>query len=215
MKIKFGWMRGILMIVLLLTFFQIGCATSPFKNKYLNDNSDIEKRTWITRCFIENQILKSSHGDKLPPNFDRVYRLNGVILYRGGMLQAKHIPELAKFGVRNIITLNSVSTDTCKAIQDANIRHVEYNLTTTSITIEKIEAVILDISKYPDPVYIHCRAGADRTGLVVACLRASLGENDRDKLFKEMNTYCHVTFSKYRYYYDIVDHFIAIGQKNN
>ncbi|MBF0101417.1 MAG: tyrosine-protein phosphatase [Desulfobacterales bacterium] len=177
------------------------------------DSFQLSKRSVFTRIIVENFILKSSHSGRLPPNIAKVDGLEPLILYRSGLVKAEFIPSLVQMGIRSIVTLNRVSPETRKAIQYARIHHREFGFFSTQMTLEGIKQAIQAIYDTPKPVLVHCHAGADRTGIVIACLRILNGERDREKLFAEMGNYGHITFKRYEYYYKLMSDYITYAEQ--
>ncbi len=173
----------------------------------------LKQKGYFKRCVWENLIVEHSYGGKLPRNIARVKGIPGKEIYRSGYLQAEFIPGLLNLGIKSIVTLGSVSEKTSDLLEVYGIKHMEFDFSSTRMTFEGIQRAIDVILKFPDPVLVHCTAGADRTGIVIAALRTRFGEKDADKLFKEMRKYCHVTFKKYNYYYDLLDKFIEVGSE--
>jgi protein-tyrosine phosphatase len=61
------------------------------------------------------------------------------------------------------------------------VAHVDYAISAERMLSESQMRDILDlIEKSPKPILIHCRAGADRTGLVSALYLASHGYAEQD-----------------------------------
>ncbi|MFH0891576.1 MAG: tyrosine-protein phosphatase [Candidatus Falkowbacteria bacterium] len=199
-------------IILVLLFFIClfcSCAHISQGDKTGENPLGVQKRCYLKRCVAENLLYGESHRGAFPPNIDLVrdVPLNKII-YRSGRVGASFVPRLKDFGLKTIITLGTVDASTRAAIKEAGLIHKEFGFTSENLNAEKIQRVIDDIKTLPGPMLVHCRAGADRTGLVIACLRAHCGEDDHDMLFAEMRGYCHVTFKKYRYYHEILDWFI-------
>lgn len=198
-------------IIVLLFFICASCSCAHISPGDQNKENPlgVQKRCYLERCVAENQIRGESHQGAFPPNIDPVRDIPlNKIIYRSGLVDAKFVPYLKNSGLKTIITLGSVNAPTRAAIKEAGLIHKEFGFTSKNLSAEKIQRVIGDIEALPGPILIHCRAGADRTGLFIACLRAYYGENDHAKLFAEMRGYCHITFKKYRYYHEILDWFI-------
>jgi len=170
--------------------------------------SDLKTRSYFKRCVCENIILRSSHQGMLPPNMSRVEGVPGKEIYRSGMLKAEYIPALSELGIKSILTLNVFTDDTKDKIKAAGIQHIEYDFYAEAMTAGGITQAIETILDMPDPILIHCFAGADRTGIVIAALKGYLGEADIKSLYDEMYGSCHVPFEKYQYYEGLLKKFI-------
>jgi tyrosine-protein phosphatase SIW14 len=105
----------------------------------------------------------------------RFYRVEDNI-YRGKQPRKEEIPELAGIGIKTVLDLRGV-WDRKRwergAVEAAGMHYVRIGfpgtLPPTKKQIDKILAVLEDPTK--GPVFIHCRRGDDRTGLVIACYR--------------------------------------------
>jgi uncharacterized protein (TIGR01244 family) len=106
------------------------------------------------------------------PNFHRV----NEHLYRGGQPKDGGIKKLAELGVKTIVNLRGESDDTRVEETEAKNLGLQYlNIPMSSAgrpTDEQIKQIfeIIDSPEKP-PVFIHCRRGADRTGVIVAIYR--------------------------------------------
>ncbi len=76
--------------------------------------------------------------------------------------------------------------DEIAAAGELGLAHFDYPLSSKRlVTSEQIEEVLDIVRKAPKPLLIHCKSGADRTGLVAALYRfsetgASAAEADRE-----------------------------------
>lgn len=106
------------------------------------------------------------------PNF---YKVNSDI-YRGGQPTEAGIKTLAKLGVKTIIYLRD-GKELAKAEEkwaaDAGIKFIhepEHNWRKPKR--KSIESIIETLTTAENqPVFVHCRRGADRTGTVIATYR--------------------------------------------
>jgi len=196
-------------LLLLICSFIFSCASAPALNKNADNPLGLEERCYLKRCVAENWLEGGSYGGTLPPNISLVKDLPGKkIVYRSGRISAPSVPYLKKAGIKTIISLSSVDEATAEAIRAAGLTHKKIRLASTGLNADNIQRVIDEINRQSGPLLVHCRAGTDRTGMVIACLRAYYGQNDHAKLFKEMRTNCHITLKKYRYYHELLDWFI-------
>jgi uncharacterized protein (TIGR01244 family) len=108
------------------------------------------------------------------PNFHQVNEW----IFRGGQPSPAGFQSLAKLGVRTVIDLRASSEQSDweqKQVLSAGMRYVHVPLhgreTPTQADIDKAFAVMDDKSQWP--VFVHCREGKDRTGMIIACYRMS------------------------------------------
>jgi protein-tyrosine phosphatase len=126
--------------------------------------------------FIENKALFGSY-----PSQESVYELekNGVKYFIDltyGVQEKNIKPYIAKYNYTNY------------PIKD---HYIPYNWRTFSIFIINISNIIKSL-KNNDLIYIHCRGGHDRSGLVVACIVSYMFKIDPMNVIKYV-TNCHNT----------------------
>jgi protein tyrosine/serine phosphatase len=97
-------------------------------------------------------------------------------VYRGKQPTKDEIPKLAAMGVKTVLDLRERFERKGweqGAVEAAGMQYVRIGLPgtlePTNHEIDQILALIEDSKR--GPVFIHCRRGADRTGLVIACYR--------------------------------------------
>jgi tyrosine-protein phosphatase SIW14 len=105
----------------------------------------------------------------------RFYRIEDNI-YRGKQPTKEEIPELAGLGIKTVLDLREVwgrKNWERGAVGAAGMNYIRIGFPgtfpPTDKQVDKILAVLEDPTK--GPVFIHCRRGKDRTGLVIACYR--------------------------------------------
>lgn len=111
---------------------------------------------------------------------ERIFGLKGLTnvgriapnLYRGAQPAPDGYATLKMMGVKTVVNLRTTSSEKQK-VEAMGMKSVEVPLSVLSDVNTKAVSAIIDIMKNPDnqPVYIHCRQGQDRTGIVVAAYR--------------------------------------------
>jgi protein tyrosine/serine phosphatase len=104
------------------------------------------------------------------PNFHQV----NEHVFRGGQPSDSAWPALAKLGVKTVIDLRGThehaTAAEAKAVERAGMRYVNVPMKGLSApTAEQISKILALLDG--EPVFVHCRRGADRTGTVLACYR--------------------------------------------
>ena len=111
--------------------------------------------------------------------------------YRGGQPSIAEIDQLAKSGFGSIISLrwntNSIKLERTWC-EERNLNFISiplsYWILPTRKQLEQFFSIINDQSKRP--VYIHCKHGRDRTGMLVAIYRIDAENWTADAAYSEM-----------------------------
>lgn len=110
------------------------------------------------------------------PNFHQV----DADVYRGAQPTDTGFKALSKTGIHTVIDLrrdgennrHSIAKE-AEMVQAAGMRYINVPLSGTSApsheTVKKLLALMTDPAN--EPVFVHCRRGADRTGTIVASYR--------------------------------------------
>lgn len=124
-------------------------------------------------------LANSAHAQKAAenkdlPNFAQV----GANFYRGAQPTENGVRQLAKMGVKTIIDLRGADEKSKTEetwVKNAGIKFINVNLNNWfKPKTADIEQIIRDIGAAEnEPVFVHCKRGADRTGTVVAVYRIS------------------------------------------
>ena len=118
------------------------------------------------------------------PNFTKV----SETLYRGGQPTDDGYRELRRVGVKTVLSLRAVSWDQ----SEVNDQGLEYTHISCKPYHPEDEDVVefLQIVTDPSrqPVFVHCRHGVDRTGMMVAAYRIVVEGWTRQRAILEMRT---------------------------
>lgn len=112
-------------------------------------------------------------------------------LYRGGQPAAEHWDVIAKMGVKTVIDLRREGEDEhstaeeAKAVAAAGMKYVNVPMKGVVKPTDEQIAKVLALMGSDEPVFVHCKRGADRTGTVVACYRIAHDRWQREQALKE------------------------------
>jgi tyrosine-protein phosphatase SIW14 len=120
------------------------------------------------------------------PNFHRVNQE----LFRGAQPTEQGIAQLRKLGVKTVVDLREAgerSEAEKKVVEGLGMHYVSVPMGGLSAPdpdqVAQVLRIIGDISA--DPVFVHCRRGADRTGTVIAIYRITHDGWDNAKALAE------------------------------
>ena len=124
------------------------------------------------------------------PNFCRV----NETLYRGGQPSEEGIKKLARMGIRTIVNFRDPDGKVLREKELAEQNGMRFfNPHLSNWFKPKDQAIdeILGIIQDPEnqPVFIHCKRGADRTGTVVAVYRMKIDCWDGRDAYDEAKQY--------------------------
>lgn len=124
-----------------------------------------------------------SLGDSFPEETrfsERIFGLKGLTnvgrvaphIYRGAEPLLEGYTTLKKMGIRTVINLRTTSSEK-QAVEAAGMRSVEVPLSVLNDINPKTVNEVIQIMKDPanQPIFLHCRQGQDRTGIIVAAYR--------------------------------------------
>jgi protein tyrosine phosphatase (PTP) superfamily phosphohydrolase (DUF442 family) len=124
------------------------------------------------------------------PNFRTV---NDQV-YGGGQPSSEGFRNLAAMGIKTVVDLREPghrSDSEKKLVKALGMKYVSVPMkgmkTPTSKQISHALKALRDDSK--GPVFVHCRRGADRTGVVLACYRIEHDQWDNGRALREARSY--------------------------
>ena len=105
------------------------------------------------------------------PNFQKV----DEHVYRGGQPATETWQSLAKLGIKTVVDLRREDEHSTAAeareVAAAGMNYVNVPMKGVVAPTNEQIAKVLALLNSPEPIFVHCKRGADRTGAVIACYR--------------------------------------------
>lgn len=117
--------------------------------------------------------------------------------YRGGQPEQDDYAALAALGVKTVIDLRNDPTDYEKpAVEGLGMKYVNIPMSGWKYPKDKDVAAFMALMSDPETgtVYVHCKAGKHRTGLVGAVYRFNEYGWNYDQAYKEMKDYNYTSW---------------------
>ncbi len=126
------------------------------------------------------------------PNFQQVNER----IFRGGQPSQRGWQSLSKLGVKTVIVLRRENEDgehstraEKQAVEAAGMRYVHVPMNGVVAPTDAQVAQVLALFNSPEPVFVHCKKGKDRTGTVVACYRIAHDGWKNEKALEEAKSH--------------------------
>jgi tyrosine-protein phosphatase SIW14 len=132
-------------------------------------------------------------------------------IYRGAQPYGRDYEALAALGVRTIIDLQDTdgNREEPRLAKAAGITYYRIPMSThRPPTNDQLATFFRLLSDPTQPVYVHCKGGRHRTGVMTAAYRMAFDRWTADRAFAEMKRYdfgpdfLHPEFKKYVYTFD-------------
>lgn len=114
-----------------------------------------------------------------------LYKVSDV-LYRGAQPEKEGFAGLEKLGIKTVINLRDLHSDR-KLIEGTGLEYEHIDMQAWDAELDEIEdflKVATDESR--QPIFVHCKHGADRTGTAVAVWRIVVEDWTKEDAIKEM-----------------------------
>ncbi len=142
-------------------------------------------RNWTRPSPHENPAVAKWAEALQAPGLENFYRVSNN-LYRGAQPQAEGMRHLKKMGIRTVVNLRSFHSDQ-DLLGDTGLAY-EHLEAEADDPEEEVVVRFLQIVTDParTPVFVHCRHGSDRTGLVCAMYRVFVQGWSKPEAIEEM-----------------------------
>jgi protein tyrosine/serine phosphatase len=116
----------------------------------------------------------------------------GPDVYRGAQPSAKGIEYLSQHGVRTVVNLrDDARPDEAGQVQRLGMHYVLIRSNAAVSNPDQVARFLEVVRTSPRPIFVHCKAGRDRTGLEVAAYRIAVQGWSRDDAIRELYAYGH------------------------
>ena len=129
--------------------------------------------------------------------------------YRGGQPDKKDYADLVALGIKTVVDLRKGGKDEPKLVGAAGMKFYRIPMTASdepsAAAIDQFLSIVTDPAA--QPVFVHCRAGRHRTGVMTAVYRMTQDRWSADRAYAEMKEYHfegfpgHPTLKKFVYDY--------------
>lgn len=136
-------------------------------------------------------------------NFGKV-SADPITLYRGAQPDRAGIQALHALGVQTIINLrDGAQAWEPHAVRSAGMNYIEVPLSASDFDDDQVIHAVQTLLDAEPPVFVHCRVGRDRTGMIVAAYRMAACGYTPEQALAELRAYGH-----YRLLYPGIDRYI-------
>jgi protein tyrosine/serine phosphatase len=130
--------------------------------------------------------------------------------YRGAQPEGRDYADLAALGVRTIIDLQTDGDpNEARLAKAAGLNYYVIPMSTRRApTADQLAMFFRLVSDPANPVYVHCKGGRHRTGVMTAAYRMAFDRWTADRAYDEMKRYdfgpsfLHPEFKSYVYSFD-------------
>ena len=159
-------------------------------------------RRWLILCLLGPALMLGSyagytyeHGNFHIVAPDRMYRSRQLD-------KAELIHYIKTYQIRSIVNLRGVNTgsewyqDEMRVAQEFGVMHHDFDISANrDVSDEDLNAIISIIRAAPKPLLLHCKSGADRTGLIAAVYQYTLGGRSAEEAASQLSIwYGHLPF---------------------
>jgi len=136
------------------------------------------RRRAVVFCVTASMSVVSAFAGSENQNLPNFYKVDDHV-YRGGQPTDDGLKDLAALGIKTVIDLREIGEHSQaqeeKLVTSLDMRYISVPMKGMSTPNEKHVADVLALlnDSSSGPVFVHCKRGADRTGMVIAVYRVS------------------------------------------
>lgn len=106
-------------------------------------------------------------------------------VFRCEQPDTKSFQELEKIGIKSVLNLRNKHTDS-SFLENTKLNYFKVNMEPQDISNEKIILALKVLKEAPKPIVVHCKHGADRTGVVMAMYRIVFQNWTKERALAEL-----------------------------
>lgn len=159
-------------------------------------------RLWLILLLVGPSLVLGSYAGYIHEqgNFhvvvpDRMYRSRQLD-------KTELIHYLKTYQIKSIVNLRGVNAgsdwyrDEKRVAHELGISHQDYGISANrEVSDEDLKAIMDIVRTAPTPILIHCKSGADRTGLIAALYQYAQGERSAEEAAGQLSIwYGHLPF---------------------
>ena len=119
------------------------------------------------------------------PGLPNLYKVSND-LYRGAQPTSEGMKELEMLGIKTVVNLRYLHSDRDE-MEDVNLAYEHIPMTTLDPDMDDIVRFLNIVTdSNSTPVFVHCKHGADRTGVTTAIYRVIVQDWSREDAVEEM-----------------------------
>jgi len=155
---------------------------------------DVSKQAVIAAVLCVLLLSHNLYGTNRPEKWADEIKVKGIgnfykvsdELYRGRQPTAEGIAKLKELGIKTIVNLRMEESDS-ELLTDSNIAYERIAIKAKTVDeADVIKFLKIATNKEKTPVFLHCRRGADRTGMMVAVYRVAVQDWTKEEAIEEM-----------------------------
>ena len=106
-------------------------------------------------------------------------------IFRCEQPDQKSFKELENLGIKSVLNLRNKHSDSL-FLQDSPLNCFKVNMEAKDIADDEIILALKALKDAPKPIVVHCKHGADRTGVVIAMYRIVFQDWTKEKAIGEL-----------------------------